>query len=418
MKILQMTQIDLMGNRFNGYDLNIYFNKKGHDAQQCVWIKQSDNDTVWKLFDVTKREEIRFEIEKLERNLSLQSLFYPFPLQLLFDKRFMSADVIHYHLIHANYFSMASLPLLSRVKPAVWTIHDPWAMTGHCIYPYDCERWEVGCGNCPYLGTHFPMKKDRTHLMWMIKKYLYHASKIDIIVASKFMYDMVKRSPLFSKFKVHHIPFGVDLELFRPLDSDCSKSKFDIIPGSLVISFRSTNYEFKGLNYIKECLRKLKTDRPVCLLTFNEVGLLDEFKGKYQIIDLGWVNDPGVLVDAYNAADIFLMPSTQEAFGMMAMESMACGKPTIVFDGTSLPEIIFAPDGGVTVPQGDAEALLCALQRLVDNEEQRLQLGRNALELARRYYDFNNHAERILELYREVIARRKGTNMNDNEGIN
>jgi glycosyltransferase involved in cell wall biosynthesis len=292
------------------------------------------------------------------------------------------------------------------MKPTVWTLHDPWAITGHCVHPYDCARWEYGCGGCPYLETIFAMKKDRTHLMWTIKKYLYHASKIDIIVASKFMYDMAKRSPLLSKFRIHQIPFGLDLEIFRPADSEYAKRKLGIIPGSLVICFRSTNFEFKGLKYIKECLHKLHTDRPVCLLTFNETGQIEELRDKYQIIEMGWVGDNKALAEVYNAADIFLMPSTQEAFGMTAMEAMACGKPVIVFDGTALPETVFAPEGGVAVPQGDVEALLFELEQLINNSEKRLQLGRNALELARRNYNFNDHADKVLELYKEVIVRR------------
>jgi len=407
MKILQYSHVDLMGNRFNGFELNKYFRAKGHDASQCVWLKQSDSDKVWQLFDVRKREEIRFALESVERKLSIQSLLYPFPLQFPFDRRFRTADIVHYHIIHCNNFSLALLPLLTWMKPSVWTLHDPWAMTGHCVYPYDCERWEIGCGSCPYLGTQFPMKEDRTHLMWTIKKYLYCALKVDIVVASRFMLEMVSKSPLFTKFRVHHIPFGIDLNLFRPADQAAAKNRLEIIPGSLVISFRSTNNEFKGLPYIKECLRRLKFDKPICLLTFNEVGLLEEFKDKYQVIDLGWVNDPEVIINAYNAADLFLMPSTQESFGLMAMESMACGKPIIVFDGTSLPEVVFAPEGGISVPQGDVDALLFELQQLLDSPERRLQIGNRALELAKLHYDFNDHAEKMLQLYEDVIARRR-----------
>jgi glycosyltransferase involved in cell wall biosynthesis len=143
------------------------------------------------------------------------------------------------------------------------------------------------------------------------------------------------------------------------------------------------------------------------LLTFHDKDQLTQLADRFQIIDLGWVNDQDLTVQAYNAADIFLMPSTAEAFGMMAIEAMACGKPVITFDGTSLPEVTFAPDGGITVPQGDVSALHFELQQLIDCPEKRLQLGRNALELARRHYNFNDHAEKILKLYEEVIARRK-----------
>lgn len=408
MKILQVSHFDLMGNRFNGYDLNKLFVDKGIDAQQCVWEKQSNDSNVWKLFDFKHRNYIREKIEHVERCLSIQSILYPFSFQLLFDRRFRHVDLVHYHLIHTNFFNFLSLPFLTHIKPSVWTLHDPWAMTGHCVHPYDCDRWKNGCGDCPNLGSLFALLKDHTRLNWNLKKLSYAASSIDIIVASKFMQDMATQSPLLSKFRIHRIPFGVDLDTFKPSDRERARSRFSILPGSIVISFRSTNYEFKGLKFINDCLHNLKSVAPVCLLTFNEVGLLEEFKDKYQVIDLGWVNDQELLVDAYNASDIFLMPSTQEAFGMMAVEAMACGKPTIVFEGTSLPEIIHSPEGGVAVRQGDSDGLLFELQQLVDNQERRHQIGRNALELARRHYDFKDHAEKILSLYKEIIARKKG----------
>lgn len=408
MKILQIGNTDLVGNRFNGHDLNKHFLKKGIDAQHCVWEKQSDDPNTWLLSGNFKRRILLFIILRaFEEKFSVQSLLYPFSYQLLFNRRFRSADIVHYHLIHTGFFNITSLPFLSRMKPSVWTLHDPWAMTGHCIYPYDCERWKTGCGKCPYLDTQFAMQKDHTSLMWKIKKISYKASKIDIIVASKWMLNMAEQSPLLSKFRLHHIPFGIDLDIFRPTDTEEAKRQLGVFPGSLVICFRTTESPFKGLSFIKECLHRLKIEQPVCLLTFNGRGLVDEFRGKYQIIDLGWVNDEKLTVAAYNAADIFLMPSTAEAFGMMAMEAMACGKPVIAFDGTSLPEVIFPPKGGIVVPQGDVDALHSALDRLIRNSDERLLLGRSARELAKQHYNFAIHAEKILDLYKEVIERRK-----------
>lgn len=411
MNILQIGNTDIVGQRFNGHDLNAWFNKHGHYAQHCVWDKQSNNDNTWEL---CKKSGLRDSVTDLVRNIELQtgvqSLLYPFSFKLLMDKRFCATDVVHYHLIHTGYFSFLSLPRLTRMKPSVWTLHDPWAMTGHCIYPFDSEGWKTGCGNCPRLSTPIAVVRDTTALMWKIKKLLYAKLDIEIVVASKWMLNMVQNSPLFTdipKERIHHIPFGVDLGVFRPIDQERSRHELGIKQDSLVICFRSMVSEYKGLPYIIECLRKLKTEKPLCLLTFHDKGQLSEFKDRFQIIDLGWVNDTEVAVRAYNAADIFLMPSTAEAFGMMAMEAMACGKPTIVFDGTSLPEIIYAPEGGIAVPQGDVDALLSELQQLLDFPEKRQKLGSKALELAKCHYDFNTHAEKILELYTEVIARRK-----------
>jgi glycosyltransferase involved in cell wall biosynthesis len=154
-------------------------------------------------------------------------------------------------------------------------------------------------------------------------------------------------------------------------------------------------------------LRRLKTEYSICLLTFNDKGRLDEFSEKFQVIDLGWVNDLNLMTNALNAADIFLMPSVAEAFGMMAMEAMACGKPVIVFEGTSLPEIVFAPEGGIAVTKGDVDALFVALELLINNPEKRKMLGDSALKIAKHHYDINSHIAKMLELYTEVIARRK-----------
>lgn len=411
MNILQVGNTDIVGRRFNGFDINLWLNAKGHFAQQCVWQKQGNGQNTWELIEQSSlRERTHRFLSSIELKLGIQSLLYPYSFKLMFDQRFNSADVVHYHLIHTGYFSLFSLPMLSKKKPSVWTLHDPWAMTGHCIYPFDSHGWKTGCGHCPRLSTPISVNKDRTALMWNIKKQIYKRTDIDIVVASKWMLNMVKESPLFSSFedqRIHHIPFGVDLNLFKPLDSNASRRKFGIKPGSIVICFRSMVSEYKGLEYVIQCLQKLQTKYPVCLLTFHDKGQLTQFADRFQIIDLGWVNDLELTVEAYNAADIFLMPSTAEAFGMMAIEAMACGKPVITFDETSLPEVTFAPNGGISVPQGDADALLSSLQQLIENENQRLQLGRNALALAKKHYNFEDHAERLLELYKEVAARVK-----------
>ncbi len=406
MRVLQLGNIDTEGARFNGADLHQQLLQHGMDSKLCVWDKRTDDNNTWQMVDFRQRKFVHRTFKSLEKTLSMQSVFYPFSFLLPFDKRFRSVDIVHYHLIHTGFFSLASLPLLTWLKPSIWTLHDPWAITGHCLHPYDCERWKIGCGECPRLETPIAMKRDRTALMWKTKKILYHASQIEVVVASKWMFNMIEKSPLFSGSRLHLIPFGLDLSVFRPLDSQNAKKQLGVFPGSIVITFRATNIEYKGLSFIKECLHRLKTENPICLLTFNDRGLLDEFRGRYQIIDLGWVNDVDLSVKAYNATDIFLMPSTAEAFGMMAVEAMACGKPVIVFNGTALPEVIFAPQGGIAVPCRDVDALLRVLERLIDRAEERLQLGQNALNFARQHYDIKSHVDRMIDLYRDLNSKR------------
>ena len=406
MKILQFGSTDVMGSRFNGQDLHKQFAKRGIDSQHIVWDKKgSDLNTV----EITHSRflcKLNALANKIQSALSLQSILNPSIFPLLVNRTFLNSDIVHYHLIHTGYFSLANFPLLTRMKPAVWTLHDPWAMTGHCVHPFDCQRWKTGCGSCPNLKAEFAMKRDNTALMWKLKKIFYANSKIDLIVASKWMLDMVNSSPLMSNFKVHHIPFGLDLNVFKSGPSAEKKKKLGIPPENVVISVRSTMSEYKGLEYIIKAIEILKTSVPITILTFNERGHFNQFLGKHQIIELGWVEDEEETIDAYQARDIFVMHSVAEAFGMMAMEAMACEKPVITFDGTSLSEVIFAPEGGISVPARDIDALVSAMCDLIENPEKRIKIGIRARELAVQHYDINQQIKRTLEVYQEVLSRR------------
>lgn len=405
MKILQVTHTDLVGKRFNGYELSRHLRSVGHDSRNCVWRKESRDPGTWELWPTRYKTLLNTLWKSFERRTSVQALLHPAAFALAADRRFRWADVVHYHLIHTGFFSLAALPLLSRIRPAIWTLHDPWPLTGHCVHPGGCERWTAGCGNCPDLDTQWAVKRDRTALNWRAKKFLYRASKLDVVVSSRWMRDLVSRSPLMEGLRVHHIPLGVDLNVFRPLDTEECRRRLGVFPGSQVISFRASPSEFKGLDIITQCLRRLDSNRPLCLITFNDRGLLDEFRGRYQIIDLGWVDDDELAATAYNASDVFLMPSQAEAFGLMAVEAMACGRPVVVCDGTSLPDTVFAPRGGIAVPRGDSDALLAVLKFLLGDDEVRRNLGQSALELAIRHYDFRDHAARLLGFYREISER-------------
>jgi glycosyltransferase involved in cell wall biosynthesis len=407
MKNVQISDNDLVGNRFNGHDLHFYLIEKGINSKQLVWMKHSNDPNTFEIAEnFTDRHKVNSLIHNLEQELLVHSLFYPFSYQLLFDKHFLETDIVHYHLIHNYFFSIAMLPLLSKLKPSVWSLHDPWAMTGHCIHPFDCERWKTRCGDCPRLDTEFVMRKDNTALNWEMKRLYYHNSDIDIVVASKWMLNMAKQSPLLSRFRLHHIPYGINLNIFRPMDTLEAKAQLGISSNTLVLAFRAITWKLKGLHFIKELLHKLQPNQPICLLSFNDKGLMDEFNGKYQIIDLGWVDNDQQMVYAYNAADIFLMPSLAEGFGLMAVEAMACGKPVIIFEGTALSEAVHTPEGGIAVPIGNCDALLQATERLIDNPEERQIIGRKALELARKYYNVKNYVDSIIALYQEVIDRR------------
>ncbi|MBC7996886.1 MAG: glycosyltransferase [Leptolyngbya sp.] len=403
-KTLQVGNTDLTGSRFNGQDLQIDLNRRGYDSHHLVWEKQGQNATTQEL-NFPFKNAITSSISALEKELSVQSLLYPSALALEQNEYFKASDLVHYHLLHTGWFSLLSLPTLTKKKPSVFTLHDPWAATGHCVYPRQCERWKTGCGSCPDLDVLWAIKKDNTNLMWKIKDHIYKNSRLDVIVASKFMQDFALQSPLLSRFDLHLVPFGIDLEKFKPINYAEKRRKLGIYPDNTVICLRASVSPFKGLEYVFEALEKLTTAKPLTILTFEARGQFSKYLGKHQLIDLGWVENQDDIVDAYQSSDLFLMPSTAEAFGVMAIEAMACAKPTIVFEGTSLSEVVFAPRGGISVPQGDSSALAVAMDNLIDNPELRHAIGAQARQLAIEHYSWNSHVNRVISVYEEVLAK-------------
>lgn len=402
MNLLQISGYDSPGDRFNGLAIAPILERSGVESHHLVWEKYSSLSNVTEIGGVAAKAANKI-VAGIEAAMSVQSMFYPTATSIMKMPVFRDADLLHLHIIHSGFFSIGSLPAITSLKPTVWTLHDPWALTGHCIHPFECVRWKIGCGDCPDLESPFALRKDKTKLLFDYKRKAYQESKLELIVSSGWMRSMVEKSPMFEGVRVHQVPFGVDLNFFQPDRQDSARSRLGIQDDALVIFFRCVNGPFKGLEYITRALNDLLCPRPVVLLTITAVGLLRSFSGKYDIREFGFVTDQNLVRDLFQAADIFLMPSMAESFGMMAVEAMASSKPVICFDNTAIAEITFGPDVGLSVPYGDSTAFSAALQYLVDNpleRQRRGSLGRTKVE---KYYSDLTFARRLVDIYSDLL---------------
>ncbi len=406
--VVQINSGDLIGRRFNGYDLKPYLHSHDVNSTQLVyWNKQSDADFVSKAFDYPGNRYVTRGFMQFEQKLSMHARIQPHSWTLPYHQKMRKADLAHLHIIHDGWLSLSALPFMSRLKPTVWTWHDPWAMTGHCIYPIQCSRWQHGCGSCPDLNLPFSMRKDKTAEQFAWKKKVYAKTKAEIVVASEWMCDMVSKSPLAEGFNVTVIPFGLDLERYKPADKAAARDRLGVFAGRPVIFIRSSSTPFKGLSEFVKAIEQLDSDIRLCIISLQETGHFDRFMGKHQIIEFGWSNDENLLLDAYAACDFFAMPSMAEAFGLMAIEAMACARPVLSFEGTSLPGISFAPEAGVSVPHGDITALARAIELLVRNPADCEGRGKLSRTLAERHYDIRDQARLTADLYKRVLSRDK-----------
>lgn len=404
MNILYISSHDIVGQQFNGYLLHKCLKQHGHRTNMVVGQKENDDVNIYKLSNGLNTV-IDTLMSYVEKEFGIYSLMNVSSFFIYSKPYYRSADIIHLQLLHAlPFFNLLNIPYISRKHPTLWTMHDPWLLSGHCVHPLDCDRWLTGCGNCPDLALPIPAKRDATSFMSKMKDWIMHHSALTLIVTSSWMQRRVSCSPIVSHLPTKFIPFGVDRSVFLPKDKVSCRVRFQIPPDAHVLMFRNApKYIYKGTEYVIKALDLLSLHKTTYLITLDSPHGLDSLRHKYRLVELGWINDRDLLVDAFNAADLFLMPSIAETFGMMAVESMACGTPVIVFEGTSLPDVIRAPRGGISVPFADYKALCEAIHKLLDKPEYLQSLSKTALGLVEEEYTIELYVKRHLDLYESLF---------------
>lgn len=404
MKILQVNYTDLPGRRFNGYDLNIALREGGIEAKQIVLDKYSniENTTVQSI----KTDTVLHELYRwAEDKHSISNILYPYGKQFLECSDFRKADIIHYHILHRFMFSVFDYPKLMNSRNTVWTIHDPWIITGNCVHPLSCEKWRTGCGECKNLKENgFEMRCDHTAEMWKIKKNILKQINPHIIVSSKFMEHYLQCSPITKHFnKIHMIPFGVNVDDFRLEKRTQVRNQYKINKDEIVIGFRIDENPNKGCAYIYEALKKIDNRKKIRLITVGNETIRNDIKKIYRTQNLGWLNEKGKIADYMLMCDIFLMPSLAESFGVMAIEAMAAETPVICFKETTIEEIIDGSKCGISVDYKSPEDLANAIYFLAMHQEEREKMGKEGRNRVCKNYLFYDYVNKHKKLYYEIL---------------
>lgn len=410
MKVVHVTDTDLPARRFSGYDLMSDLRPMGIEGKQIVLTKTSSHPDVVAFLRGPAEVELQRRIAEVELRHSMDNLLYPWGRVLAETREFLDADVVHYHLIHNRVISLYDLKWLFHLKPSVWTFHDPWPLTGHCVHPMTCEGWLRGCSPCPFLGRLFPLAHDTADRMWELKRQLFSDLDADIVVASAWMLEMVRRSQLTAHLdRVNLIPFGLDTTSSLPdAAKDASRRRIGVAVDEFVVLVRASSWEVKGLDYIIRALNLRPPTRGTTVISLDEPGRLSDLRSEYRVVDLGWVEDSELYATILSAADTFVMPSLAESFGLMAVEAMAAGRPVVCFDGTALPGVTHAPECGIAVPAQDVGALRAALDHLSRDREDGLRRGRLGRTIVAREFGHQRYLDRLADLYALAVRRRAG----------
>jgi D-inositol-3-phosphate glycosyltransferase len=222
--------------------------------------------------------------------------------------------------------------------------------------------------------------------------------------------------------KLEIIPPGVDTEHFYPIPSDEAKLFVGLKPDDRMVLFVGRIEPLKGVETLiraMSCVRLKHGRRPVHLAIIGGEpdaspeqmtaemarlqALCDELAMDQTVIFLG-KRRQDTLQYYYSAAEVVVMPSHYESFGMVALEAMACGTPVIASDVGGLGFLVRDGETGFTVPDGEPDQLCEKLALLLGDPELRRRMGDCAAEYARGY-SWDRIGRQIVDVYRELVPQ-------------
>jgi glycosyltransferase involved in cell wall biosynthesis len=311
-------------------------------------------------------------------------------------------DVINVQFSQGFVDLPALLAKIPATTPIVFTLHEMSMFTGGCSYAYDCRGFEKQCGNCHQLGNS--QLNDFSRKSWMRKNEAYtqrDSSNLHFAADSHWIASEASKSSLLKDHAVSTMHYGVDTAIFRPLDAISCKGILGIPTDRPVIAFAAVSVadKRKGASCLIEAIQQME-EKPF-LLTWG-ASFPPELE-ELPHLHLGSIDSEHLLATVYNAADVFVIPSMEEAFGQTALESLACGRPVIGSDVGGIPDMVRDGETGLLVERGNAAALATALDQLAQDQDKRAQLGSNARELVLREFSFQKNAESYVELYQTMM---------------
>ncbi len=322
----------------------------GHNAY--LLVKQKTSDALWSMqikphFVPENNPDIQLEkhiqddlIARNRTNVSDLVFTFPYPgYDLSNSEPILSADVINLRWI-AYYQSIETIQRLCRLgKPVVWTMDDMAPFTGGCHQSANCLKYETDCMDCHQLVDNTNQIPSKV-LKFKAKRY---PENMTIVSPSQWMAKKAKNSLPFRNHNVLHIPNGIDVAKFYPVNKKEARMRLGLDTEKLYLLFGAYYAStVKGVDLVEMLLPKLPNNingRQLELISFGENHAIND-RGYLKHHAFGRIDEEKVMIDMYAAADMFLMPSREENLPNVILEAMSCGTPVAAFKIGGIPEII------------------------------------------------------------------------------
>ncbi|MDW8002857.1 MAG: glycosyltransferase family 4 protein [Deltaproteobacteria bacterium] len=412
MKVLHINTCDILGGAARAaYRLHRALLNEGIESRMLVQTKKSDDWTVI-------GPEGKFEkfINLLRPHIDrLPVFFYKNRTKTLFSPSWLpfsnvlkkinriDPDIVHLHWICGGMLRIEEIAKIR--KPIVWTLHDNWIFTGGCHIKWNCDKYKYVCMECPNLNSN--KKNDLGNIGWKRKKKLFSEKDIVIVCPSRWIYEACKESSILSGRYILNIPNLLDISVFKPFDKHKSRELWNLplnkklILFGAIVAIKDVN---KGYHKLVEALKLIRTEH-VELVVFGSSEPKDAPNLGFKTHYLGHLSDDISLVTLYSAADVMVVPSLQENFSNVIMESLACGTPVVAFNVGGNSDMIDHLQNGYLAKPFDSEELARGIDWVINNDNYE-ELCKNAREKILKEFDSKKIVLKYLQLYRDILENK------------
>ena len=311
-------------------------------------------------FDKFWRRGVKFLSKKLSKLLiGNQSVYFstgliPSPWHKHIEKE--KSDIIHLHFLGNEILSIKQIAKFS--SPIVITVHDYWVLGSgyHLSYLDD-----------PSLN---PQNRLLNFLMKQIKKKKvehWSSKNITFVAPSTFVEKLLKNDPFFSHFKIKKIHHPLKIGDFKKINRQTALEALSIRSEPKYLLFPAGYGEAdpnKGFLLLKKilCLLKTETQIDLELLMFGEPPSFEIEEIPYKIHFLGRANSIIDLCHIYSAANVMLLPSRFETYGLVVQEAIECGLAVVATAGLGMDDLINQGKNGFLVNYDDLRGFSKAIQ--------------------------------------------------------
>ncbi len=305
--------------------------------------------------------------------------------QLLLQIAARSPDLVVFGNLHGAEVDPLALEIAAARFPTVFILHDLWLLTGRCAYPGACRRYLTGCdASCSCPKDHPALDPDRVAGAWRQKRRLI-ASCPNLLLAANSRWALARIEEALAAARPFEpaapartgcIQFGLELDEFAPRDRSVCREELGLPTDRFILmsSASSLRDPRKGMSHLAQALRELDLpDVEVVCAGWQNPAEAPPIPGMRA---MGYMKDRRRLAMLYGAADLFVGPSLEEAFGQVFIEAAACGTPSVGYPVGGVPEALRDGLSGRLAADVSVGALADAIDELYHAPDLRASMGR------------------------------------------